>query len=52
MQKDILMCGVIYSLNSDRITARWSNSAFEGDKMPVGEFGSVSKIDPNDPRTK
>jgi hypothetical protein len=26
---------------------KWSNSAFEADKMSVSEFGSVDKIDPN-----
>ena len=37
------------SKNSARIVARLYNSAFEGDKMSVGKFGSVDKIDPNDP---
>jgi hypothetical protein len=45
------MCGVKYHLrNSARISAYWSNSAFKGNKISVGKFGSVDKIDPNDPR--
>jgi len=50
-KKDILMCGVKYHLrNSARISACWSNSAFKGNKISVDKFGSVDKIDQNDPR--
>jgi len=45
------MCGVKYHLrNSARISAGWCISASKFNKVSVGKFGSVDKIDPNEPR--